>query len=100
MAAKHQSEMGGKRSPALQEQWNLEMLRCDKWDCCLTLSCSLIGSEQLAPACLRERERAVVDNCVEFIKPQWSAVIVFILPRPFYLICPDLALQHVGRLLC
>lgn len=53
MAAKHQSEMGGKRSPALQEQWNLEMLRCDKWDCCLTLSCSLIGSEQLAPACLR-----------------------------------------------
>lgn len=53
MAAKHQSEMGGKRSPALQEKWNLETLRCDRWDCRLTLSCSLIGSEQPAPACLR-----------------------------------------------
>lgn len=91
--------MGGKGSPALQEKWNLEMLRCDKWDCCLTLSCSLIGSEQLDPfVCDWSSDSGQwsdVDNCVEFIKPRWGPVIVFILPWPFYLICPSLALQHL-----
>lgn len=62
----------------------------------------MIGSEQPAPVCLPPVVPAadsmqLVDggSCAEFIKPHWSPVIVFILPGPFYLICPYLALQHL-----
>lgn len=102
MAAKHQQERGWGACPALQEKWNLEVLGCDKWDCCLALSCLLIGSEQPAPVSLplvvpAADSMQLVDggNCAEFIKPHWSPVIVFISPGPFYLICPYLALQHL-----
>lgn len=102
MAAKQQRNWQEMPS-ALQQKWNLDALRRrGKWGCCVTLSCSPIGSERLAPICLRLVAPAAggvqlfdVDNCVEFIKPHWSPMIAFILPWPFYLVCLYLVLQHL-----
>lgn len=87
------AKIGRKRRPpsgksGAGEEWSRGGLRRGEGGCCV-----LIGPEQRAPVC--RRRRAVVYNCVGFIKPAGAPVIVLILPWPLYLGCLYLVLWRL-----